>query len=481
MKSILFTCSFFLFFYTNVSEAKAQETTQDVDSLLSIVSAEFANVNPAKSLEIAIETLSISRALDYPKGRAISCFYIGQALTYLGDYEKALDYLTQSEKDKYSLKNPTILSEISRLKGQIYFYLGLKDVSFEEFKKAHKYASKIEDDEKKYRYLSLAYENLAISWNISKNNPDSSFYYLTKNREFLDNIEEELVYRNKINLYTLIGKHYKNIEQYDSASSFYCKSLSLINKYNFPYTSYLYSNWGDLYQQEGKSDSALFHFRKALENAEEAQLNTELPGIYLKISEVYNEMGIEDSAKFYKNQYLQLSTQESDSRNMATEKAMQILLGEERKLNQKRERNILLYSGSLLIVLCIVSILLYKRAQDKKKIVLQTEEEVTLLKHKLNDAFEEIIELAKTNDTGFLARFREVYPEFTENILRKHPDLINTELHLCALVFLNFSSKEISDYLYITHRSVQTRKSRLRKKLGIDSKVDLYQYILSFA
>jgi DNA-binding CsgD family transcriptional regulator len=91
-----------------------------------------------------------------------------------------------------------------------------------------------------------------------------------------------------------------------------------------------------------------------------------------------------------------------------------------------------------------------------------------------------MIELARKNNTVFLPRFKEVYPEFTQNLLTQHPDLTNTELRLSALIFLNFASKEIADCMFITHRSVQTSKSRLRKKLGIPNEADLYQYFKSF-
>lgn len=85
-------------------------------------------------------------------------------------------------------------------------------------------------------------------------------------------------------------------------------------------------------------------------------------------------------------------------------------------------------------------------------------------------------EYARNNDTAFLPRFREVYPEFAEALLEKYPDIINTEIQFCAMIFLNFTSKEIAQYMYVTHRSVQTRKSRLRKRLHIPGDADIYQY-----
>ncbi len=94
---------------------------------------------------------------------------------------------------------------------------------------------------------------------------------------------------------------------------------------------------------------------------------------------------------------------------------------------------------------------------------------------------EEIRNLAMKNDPLFLDRFRHTYPEFTRKLLHKHPTLLKSELLLCAMVFLDFSSKEIAAYSYLQHRSVQTKKSRLRKKMQLPSTIDLYTYIRSFA
>ena len=80
----------------------------------------------------------------------------------------------------------------------------------------------------------------------------------------------------------------------------------------------------------------------------------------------------------------------------------------------------------------------------------------------------------------FLKQFAEVYPDFIQRILYKHPQLSKSELTLIAMIFLNFSSKEIAEYTFIQHRSVLTNKSRLRKKMQLSSYMDLYRYIKSF-
>lgn len=95
--------------------------------------------------------------------------------------------------------------------------------------------------------------------------------------------------------------------------------------------------------------------------------------------------------------------------------------------------------------------------------------------------FEELRKMVIKNDPIFIKRFKEAYPIFTTNILKKHPGLIKSEFTLCAMILLNFSAKEIAEYTFIQHRSVQTNRSRLRKKMNLSSEVNLDQYIRLFS
>lgn len=146
-------------------------------------------------------------------------------------------------------------------------------------------------------------------------------------------------------------------------------------------------------------------------------------------------------------------------------------------------------TGALFVVLVILILTLipkgilifYASRKSKEKLNQEKKEKIdTLPKPKIDPYFEKIRELAKKNDPLFLERFMEVYPDITQQIMRKHPDLLKSELSLCAMIFLDFSSKEIADYTFIQHRSVQTKKSRLRKKMHLSPSTDLYRYIRSF-
>ncbi|MCX8525365.1 hypothetical protein OF897_15710 [Chryseobacterium formosus] len=112
-----------------------------------------------------------------------------------------------------------------------------------------------------------------------------------------------------------------------------------------------------------------------------------------------------------------------------------------------------------------------KKSTDNSQ---QKDAEKPEILHIINDDLEEVFQLAKINDPFFLAKFKKIYPEFCNKIISLYPDILNSELIFCAYIKLNFSTKEIANYTFVTKKAVQVRKSRLRKKFNIPSGEDLY-------
>ncbi|ULT23681.1 hypothetical protein KUH03_31670 [Sphingobacterium sp. E70] len=91
--------------------------------------------------------------------------------------------------------------------------------------------------------------------------------------------------------------------------------------------------------------------------------------------------------------------------------------------------------------------------------------------------FNNLIALAKNNNAEFLALFNEIYPEFVASLKTINPRIRSSELEFCAMTFLNFSTKNIAQYTFVTVRAVQVRKNRLRKKLNIASDMDFNNWM----
>lgn len=78
----------------------------------------------------------------------------------------------------------------------------------------------------------------------------------------------------------------------------------------------------------------------------------------------------------------------------------------------------------------------------------------------------------------FETAFNNADQDFLHNVKQRHPDLTPNDLKLCAYLRLNLSSKEIAPLLNISVRSVEVKRYRLRKKMGLDHKQSLTSYIL---
>ncbi|GHB75002.1 tetratricopeptide repeat protein [Persicitalea jodogahamensis] len=77
----------------------------------------------------------------------------------------------------------------------------------------------------------------------------------------------------------------------------------------------------------------------------------------------------------------------------------------------------------------------------------------------------------------FETRFVSVNTEFYQQLHERFPDLTPGEQKLCALIKLNFSSKEIARLMGISVGSAHTTRYRLRKKLGLSRDENLTEFI----
>ncbi|MFC2110159.1 triple tyrosine motif-containing protein [Bacteroidota bacterium] len=78
----------------------------------------------------------------------------------------------------------------------------------------------------------------------------------------------------------------------------------------------------------------------------------------------------------------------------------------------------------------------------------------------------------------FQEAFNNADKDFLKKVKEKHPSLTPNDLRLCAYLRLNLSSKEIAPLLNISHKSVEIKRYRLRKKMNLESKDNLIHHIL---
>jgi DNA-binding CsgD family transcriptional regulator len=81
----------------------------------------------------------------------------------------------------------------------------------------------------------------------------------------------------------------------------------------------------------------------------------------------------------------------------------------------------------------------------------------------------------------FAQHFDKVHRDFVVVLKEKHPTVTGNELKLSAYLRMNLSTKEIAQLMNISVRGIEISRYRLRKKLGISSEVNLFDYLINLA
>jgi DNA-binding CsgD family transcriptional regulator len=123
----------------------------------------------------------------------------------------------------------------------------------------------------------------------------------------------------------------------------------------------------------------------------------------------------------------------------------------------------------------------------KNELITNVLERLIQIKHSFtaenqNIINEVIIELQSSIDDGawdeFEVRFNQIHNEFYIRLSQDHPELTSNDKKLCAFLRLNMTTKEISAITNQTANTLETARTRLRKKLNLHNKeTSLYEYL----
>lgn len=497
MRIILF---FLIVFSFNKLFAQYNENERKVEILLDSSRHKFAIVNVKESANFADRALLLSKKIKYDKGENYSRIRLAQALHELGRHKEALEHLALAEKSDYTITDAYILSEVHRIRCRIYGALSYYRLAIKEQKRGVYYIPKIKKSKKEKLFLkSLADENLAVAYNRI-GMMDSSYYYLNEKMKYLKSTDIRKSYPGMVNTYNLLALYFDEKNRQDSAKYYIYKGLNLARKYNYSYVYDSNVQMGDIYFKENKTDSALHYYKEALVSLQNTNLHKYNSIIFKKIAETYLKKGDIRKHREFEEKYEAITKDGYKNYAETTEAIFSEIADKQKNKDQEKEKKYLIYFsiliGIFIIILCfslyIIRIIIIKNAKEKLKLkrdiisekekeIAQKETVINELENKVNESFKEIIDLANENNPEFLIRFKEVYPDFIAALLAKEQGLRNSELTLCAYLFLGFNSKDIAR---ITHKSISTidnRKYNLKKKLNVPSDQRLGLYFQSLA
>jgi len=470
-----------LLLFTHIINVQAQNPTNEIDSLLDKAWAHHVSAQLLPSLEEATKALVLANKHRYDKGKGEAHFMIGHALLHIGLLREGLKHMDEIKKTAYYRKRAIVQSEIHRLSAQFYTKLELHELALREYRAQQKLWGVLEEDKKTISLLYL-YSNLTYTFKkMEKIDSVEKYTFLQLGLLHTLGGKDEKVQMQYMSTYNNLGWLFIHKKDYDKAKIYLDKSLATVEKHHIPIFLNTMIFLGELEREQGNYHQAAIYYKKALANAMHVGDRNAIRNQYRELSDFYREYNLgEDEANQYLLAYSRLNDSLERENKQVIDQALRHVLNAKDKEENIKKNNYIVGIIAILTLAVLMFVYFSWRARNNRNVLKEKEATLhekeitnkalnnTLQKNKFND----LLTLARSNSPEFLILFTELYPEFIQALKAIDPKIRNTELEFCAMAFLNFSTKNIAEYTFVTTRAVQVRKNRFRKKFGIPSDVD---------
>lgn len=406
----------------------------------------------------------------------LGSIYLLKSMETLSERDNKFDDIIKFSRKLITLE-PAAPENYNTL-GIAYYYLGQKDSSLINLRKALSFTKSPSDSVNAWNYFIRNYADVLSDFG--------------EHRKAIEIQKEVLDYYTKTNnkfipfSYMSLSRYYLNMHQADSASYYMRKA----EETKLPYLD------------EDLSLSNHYHIQKAIMNY------------------AHNNTFVIKDIIFFSNSMFDNFT---DKQKIISGKKESQQLLEKRNLNLslEKQRNQMYFIITILSFIIFICFIWYY-IQRKKRLMTEKEEELDTLKHMLsyvekninqNDTFFKkillqqlgIIRLVATNPTSHNQEFLQqmaritnkdvpvedllvwddlykvidsVYDNFYTKTASGFSDILNErEIQLCCLLRADFSTKEISVIIQQSIRTIYQRKTTIRQKLGMDEKEDIIEFI----
>ncbi|MGE8377079.1 MAG: tetratricopeptide repeat protein [Sphingobacterium sp.] len=461
---------------------------QEVDSLLDKTRELFNAGQLLPYIETAIKALNLSYEADYDDGIARAHSWIAEGLVHVGLFKEGLKHLERVETTNYYKERILAQSEVHRVRGRAYGELKLYQQAIREFRFQLGLIKNLTGEKQKKSY-QFTYENLVSVFSLTGQLDSVQKYSLLQLESLRGADERNEVFRYLV-VYDNLGQLYVNKGELVKAQEYLDKSLELVKKYKVPVVLNTYNLLGSLEEKKGDLKNAANFYEKNLANKREIGSRNGMKNSYRQLADFYRTNKLDKAkADHYELAFSRLNDSlENENRQVVDQVLNQILKLKDQESDSKVSKSVTLSIIALVSLVIAITFFVWRARRNRKvlgqkELALQETETVNreLTEQIGENKFSNLIDLAKSNNPEFLTLFTELYPEFIQALKSLDPKIRTTELEFCAMAFLNFSTKNISEYTYVTIRAVQVRKNRLRKKLEIPSDADFNNWMRGLA
>ncbi|WP_312345491.1 tetratricopeptide repeat protein [Chryseobacterium binzhouense] len=437
-----------------------QKTKNELDSLFSQkVKMLFEEGKLDESLVVCKEVISGYEQLNEDKSALKAYVRAANICSNLFRTKESLQYLDIAAEKNAAIKDKYLESRINGGYGRNYQNLGFNDLALKYYDKAISIAEKNNDKinlEYFYGLQSVIYEE--------QKEINKLYRSLTKAHK-----SRPTVYNS-----ARLAKYFLSFRKNLDSAKFYLdlgEKMAATKKFPLFQESILQRNQGRYFMEKNDYAKAVFYLEKSLAISKQLNKPQDVKETHKMLAKAYKSL--KDDEKSVQN--LEKYTAITDSLLAERQKIQHLPI--EKVIKEKEESSKKSFSKLYLIIFAIVLLfaVIYfisrkkfsAKSLEKEMEISLKEEENLQLQQKVNEKFDDIIQLAKNNSPEFFTRFQEIYPHVISNLLKVNPRLRVSELTLCAYIYLGFNTKDIANYTFRTISTVRNRKHNLRTKLNI--------------
>ncbi len=441
------------------------------------------------AMEYYLSALKIYEEMDDKKGVAITYLNISLLFKSKGDISKAKEYVFKSLKIKNEIKDLAGAAGNYNNIGNLFLAEGDTIKAIEQFRKAIDINKRLKNN----YWLAINYLNIADVF-CKKHQMDSSIFYCTKSLDIANNINSD---SRRCSAYIVMGDINSYTLNFKSAIEDYCKAYDIAVKLNQHERIYeVGTKLSDIYRKENMPQKALQYILCAQNSLQILRENEKSNDLYrlefqfnLEKEREKQKFEQKEKALIYQTRLLAMllglvliisiglfNYFISRNRIKSIKIKNDCIIKDKKLLEAKMEsQNKEIINFALHIVQR--NELVKNIAGEIKQIISSDQSSQS---SKLRSLLLRIKQSTKSSEEfdKYQERTEEVYKEFFDKLLSKHPNLSKNDKQLALMLRLNFNTKEIAALTSISAKSVEVSRYRLRKKLGLHKDQNLNEYFL---
>ncbi|MGG5210632.1 tetratricopeptide repeat protein [Chryseobacterium sp. MIQD13] len=448
----------------------------------------YADRGDKELLRLCTEVYYQSKEIGYDKGKVNATVKMAEIYSNRGNARESLRYIKEGLEPAEKLEQYASLTSLRMIHGITMSRLGYYKKADKDYREALHSAEKIRDADKKHYIISNVYRQIADL--CTENTKDSVVFYALKGYQSAQLISKKSMFRDKAVAGALLTV---------ASGYFYMNDLSKAEKYLDEFDKMMEGikdkqHLTQSFRIKGEIENKKKNYTKAIEYFQEAitwekQYNSryQLKLIYPEIADSYGKL------LDYKNESLYLAKAKDITESLLSEEKK--LLEQVHKTGENEDDSYDIFSdkkllyGGLLSFFIISSLIIFFIIRNKKgntKNENAAEDKIAAghipsAKNTIevdSKMLNQVINLARDNDESFYFKFLELFPDFNQKLLSVNPQLTLSDLEYCALMKLNFDTKQIAVYKKLSISSVESKKYRIRKKLNITSQESIYTWFM---